>query len=157
MAPEVNTLSFSLLPINCDDPMRRSLLSDDAVPIKCSVKSTLSISGGETQGFEELFKLHHRRVYSICLRMTRNQADAEDLTQEVFVQVFCKLASFRGESAFTTWLYRLTVNHVFTHFPKSRVRKKKSQTMVNSQLRCRRLEANSAVSPCLTDCLWMRR
>ena len=123
MAPEMNTLSVSVLPIDRRDPVRRSLLSDDARQIGCSVRSTPSISGDDTQDFEALFKMHHRRVYSICLRMTRNAADAEDLTQDVFMQVFRKLASFRGESAFTTWLYRLTVNHVLMHFRKRRVRK----------------------------------
>ncbi|SRR6266545_1096659 len=73
--------------------------------------------------FEELFKLHHRRVYAVCLRMTGNAAEAEDLSQEVFVQVFRKLDTFRGESAFTTWLHRLTVNHVLMHFRKNRSRK----------------------------------
>jgi RNA polymerase sigma-70 factor, ECF subfamily len=73
--------------------------------------------------FEELFKFHHGKVYAVCLRMTGNTAEAEDLTQEVFVQVFRKLDTFRGESAFTTWLHRLTVNHVLMHFRKNRSRK----------------------------------
>jgi RNA polymerase sigma-70 factor (ECF subfamily) len=64
---------------------------------------------GDLLPFEELFKLHQRRVYAVCLRMTGNTAEAEDLLQEVFIQVFRKLGSFRGESAFTTWLHRLTV------------------------------------------------
>ena len=58
---------------------------------------------GDLQSFEELFKLHHGKVYSLCLRMTGNTTEAEDLSQEVFVQVFRKLDTFRGESAFTTW------------------------------------------------------
>ncbi len=78
---------------------------------------------GNSESFEELFKLHHRRVYAVCLRMTGNAAEAEDLSQEVFVQVFRKLDTFRGESAFTTWLHRLTVNHVLMHFRKNRSRK----------------------------------
>jgi RNA polymerase sigma-70 factor (ECF subfamily) len=78
---------------------------------------------GELQPFEELFKLHHGKVYALCLRMTGNTAEAEDLSQEVFVQVFRKLDTFRGESAFTTWLHRLTVNQVLMHFRKSRSRK----------------------------------
>jgi RNA polymerase sigma-70 factor, ECF subfamily len=78
---------------------------------------------GDLPRFEELFKLHHGKVYAVCLRMTRNTADAEDLSQEVFVQVFRKLDTFRGESAFATWLHRLTINHVLMHFRKSRVRK----------------------------------
>jgi len=79
--------------------------------------------GAELRPFEELFKLHNRKVYALCLRMTGNVAEAEDLTQEVFVQLFRKLDSFRGESAFSTWLHRLTVNHVLMHFRKRRSRK----------------------------------
>jgi RNA polymerase sigma-70 factor, ECF subfamily len=77
----------------------------------------------QAQAFEEVFRLHHRRVYSICLRMIGNSAEAEDLTQDVFLQVFRKLGTFRGESAFTTWLHRLTVNQVLMHFRKSYVTK----------------------------------
>ena len=74
--------------------------------------------GGNSEGqtFEEIFRQHHRRVYSLCLRITGNATEAEDLTQEVFIQVFRKSGSFRGESAFTTWLHRLTVNQVLMHF-----------------------------------------
>src|SRR5216684_455552 len=78
---------------------------------------------GRAQPFEDIFQLHHRRVYSLCLRMIGNPTEAEDLTQDVFVQVFRKLGSFRGESAFTTWLHRLTVNQVLMHFRKNHVRK----------------------------------
>ncbi len=77
---------------------------------------------GELQSFEELFKLYNGKVYSVCLRMTRNTAEAEDLSQEVFVQVFRKLDTFRGESSFTTWLHRLTINHVLMYFRKTRRR-----------------------------------
>ena len=78
---------------------------------------------GDLPHFDELFKLHHGRVYAVCLRMTRNTAEAEDLSQEVFFQVFRKLGTFRGKSAFTTWLHRLTVNHVLMYFRKSRSRR----------------------------------
>jgi RNA polymerase sigma-70 factor (ECF subfamily) len=76
----------------------------------------------EQRDFQELYQTHHRRVYSICLRMTRDISEAEDLTQEVFVHLFRTIGSFRGESAFTTWLHRLTVNHVLMHFRKRKVR-----------------------------------
>jgi len=65
-----------------------------------------------------LYGLHKRRVYSLCLRMTGNTAEAEDLTQEAFMQLFRKIATFRGESAFSTWLHRLTVNIVLMHLRK---------------------------------------
>jgi RNA polymerase sigma-70 factor (ECF subfamily) len=81
---------------------------------------------GNFAAFETLYERHHRRVYSLCLRMVANATDAEDLTQEVFVQLFRKIGSFRGEAAFTTWLHRLTVNHVLMHFRKRGVRLEKT-------------------------------
>lgn len=71
---------------------------------------------------ENLYHQHYRRVYSLCLRMTSNVADAEDLTHDVFIQLQRKLSSFRGESAFTTWLHRITVNQVLMHFRKKSFR-----------------------------------
>jgi len=102
---------------------RRTLIPNRATPVPMFVKVEQNTQSHQAQSFEEVFRLHHRRVYSICLRMTGNPAEAEDLTQDVFVLVFRKLASFRGESAFTTWLHRLTVNQVLMHFRKSHVRK----------------------------------
>jgi RNA polymerase sigma-70 factor (ECF subfamily) len=67
---------------------------------------------GDSAGFEHLYRKHSRRVYALCLRMTGNSAEAEDLTQDAFLQVFRKIHTFRGESAFSTWLHRLTVNIV---------------------------------------------
>jgi RNA polymerase sigma-70 factor (ECF subfamily) len=93
--------------------------------IEGPVKEEQGIIRGEIQPFEELFKVHHRRVYAVCLRMTGNAAEAEDLTQEVFLQMFRKLATFRGESTFSTWLHRLTVNHVLMHFRKRRSRRER--------------------------------
>ncbi|MEP6923181.1 MAG: RNA polymerase sigma factor [Pyrinomonadaceae bacterium] len=81
---------------------------------------------GDMTAFEQIYGRHHRRVYSLCLRMTQNPPEAEDLTQEVFIQLFRKLGSFRGESAFTTWLHRLTVNQVLMHFRKRSVRDEKT-------------------------------
>jgi RNA polymerase sigma-70 factor (ECF subfamily) len=73
---------------------------------------------GEAESFEILYHLHKRRVYSLCLRMTANTAEAEDLTQEAFLQLFRKIATFRGESAFSTWLHRMAVNVVLMHLRK---------------------------------------
>ena len=67
---------------------------------------------GDEQAFATLFQLHKKRVYSVCLLMTKDVADAEDLTQEAFLQVFRSVSSFRGDSAFSTWLYRVAVNTV---------------------------------------------
>jgi len=65
---------------------------------------------GDANAFGELYLLHKSRVFTICLRMVRDFSMAEDLTQETFLQLHRKLASFRGESLFTTWLHRMTVN-----------------------------------------------
>jgi len=67
---------------------------------------------GDEGAFETLYNLHKRRVYSLCLRMVSNPAQAEDLAQEAFLQLFRKIGTFRGESAFSTWLHRMTVNVV---------------------------------------------
>jgi RNA polymerase sigma-70 factor, ECF subfamily len=73
---------------------------------------------GDAEAFSGLYGLHKRRVYSLCLRMTGNTAEAEDLTQEAFLQLYRKIATFRGESAFSTWLHRLAVNVVLMHLRK---------------------------------------
>src|SRR5206468_4292324 len=73
---------------------------------------------GDAQCFEALYMHHKRRVFSLCLRMTNNYAQAEDFTQEAFLQLYRKIASFRGESAFSTWLHRLSVNVILMHWRK---------------------------------------
>ena len=73
---------------------------------------------GESEAFADLFHAHKARIYSICLRMTNNTAQAEDLTQDAFLQVFRKLSTFKGNSALSTWLYRIAVNTVLMHFRK---------------------------------------
>jgi RNA polymerase sigma-70 factor (ECF subfamily) len=70
---------------------------------------------GDAAAFEYLYKAHCRRVYNVCLRMIKNPADAEDLTQQAFLQLFRKIGTFRGESGFSTWLHRVTVNIVLMH------------------------------------------
>jgi RNA polymerase sigma-70 factor (ECF subfamily) len=69
-------------------------------------------SEGDRTVFEFLYQLHSRRVYAVCLRMVGNTAEAEDLTQEAFLVLLRKIHTFRGESAFSTWLHRLAVNVV---------------------------------------------
>jgi RNA polymerase sigma-70 factor (ECF subfamily) len=73
---------------------------------------------GDAAAFEFLYELHSRRVYALCLRMVSNPSDAEDLAQEAFLQLFRKIATFRGESAFSTWLHRMTVNVVLMRLRK---------------------------------------
>ena len=73
---------------------------------------------GDAAAFELLYQLHSRRVYALCLRMVGNPSDAEDLMQEAFLQLFRKIGTFRGESAFSTWLHRMTVNVVLMRLRK---------------------------------------
>ena len=71
--------------------------------------------GGDRLMFDHLYRSHSRRVYALCLRMVGNTTDAEDLTQEVFLLLLRQIHTFRGDSAFSTWLHRLTVNLVLMH------------------------------------------
>jgi RNA polymerase sigma-70 factor (ECF subfamily) len=73
---------------------------------------------GDRTVFEYLYRLHSRRVYALCLRMVADPNEAEDLTQEAFLLLFRKIHTFRGESAFSTWLHRLAVNLVLMHLRK---------------------------------------
>jgi RNA polymerase sigma-70 factor (ECF subfamily) len=73
---------------------------------------------GDATAFEFLYGLHSRRVYALCLRMVSNPSDAEDLMQEAFLQLFRKIGTFRSESAFSTWLHRMTVNVVLMRLRK---------------------------------------
>ncbi len=81
---------------------------------------------GDEQAFATLYQLHRKRVYSVCLQMTRDVADAEDLTQDAFLQVFRSVNSFRGDSAFSTWLYRIAVNTVLM-----KLRRRKSPPLIS--------------------------
>ena len=75
---------------------------------------------GDSDAFEFLYQMHCRRVYALCLRMAGNPTEAQDLTQDVFLQLFRKIKSFRGESSLSTWLHRLTVNVVLMRFRRKR-------------------------------------
>jgi RNA polymerase sigma-70 factor (ECF subfamily) len=81
---------------------------------------------GDARAFEELYRRHSSRVFSLTLRMVRNRADAEDLLQEIFLQAYDRLSSFEGRSAFGTWLHRLAVNRCLDHL-RSRARKEESK------------------------------
>ncbi len=81
-------------------------------PISAQAELVARAQTGDADAFAVLFQQHKKRVYSLCFLMTNDVADAEDLTQEAFIQVFRKLGTFRGESAFSTWLYRVAVNTV---------------------------------------------
>lgn len=83
---------------------------------------------GDAAAFDEIYSRHRRFVYNVAVRMTGNQADAEDLTQESFVTVLRRVGSFRGDALFTTWLYRLVSNQVKMHF---RYRSSRPETQAN--------------------------
>lgn len=84
------------------------------------------IAAGDMEAFEEYYRRYHRRVYSLCLRMTHNRTEAEDLTQEIFIHVYHKIGGFRGASSMMTWLHRVTVNQVLMHFRKSGARRERT-------------------------------
>lgn len=67
---------------------------------------------GDQTAFRDLYRQHAGRVYALCLRLTGDARDAEERTQDVFVRLWDKVRSFRGESAFSSWLHRLAVNVV---------------------------------------------
>jgi len=81
-------------------------------PNLAAAETLARAQAGDHHAFEQLYSLHKRRIYSLCLRMVGNTAEAEDLTQEAFLQLHRKIATFRGDSAFSTWLHRLAINVV---------------------------------------------
>jgi RNA polymerase sigma-70 factor, ECF subfamily len=101
-----------------------SLFDSTEVPVlAASAKLALDdvlvrAQAGDPDAFSELYLQHKKRVFLICMRMVRDFPLAEDLTQETFMQLHRKLASFRGDAAFTTWLYRMTFNTVLMHLRK---------------------------------------
>jgi len=81
---------------------------------------------GDEEAFATLFQVHKKRVFSVCLLMTKDVAEAEDLTQEAFLQVFRSVGTFRGDAAFSTWLYRVAVNTVLM-----KLRRRKSPPLLS--------------------------
>ena len=95
---------------------------------------------GDPAAFETLYRLHRPRVFAICLRMVRDPAEAEDLTQEAFLLLLRKIQTFRGESAFSTWLHRLAVNLVLMRL------RKKTPPIVSIEMICDPTDESSAPS-----------
>ncbi len=85
----------------------------------------------DTTAFESLYRLHVDRVYGLCLRMTGNPSEAEDCTQEAFIQAWNKLSKFRGDSAFSTWMHRIAVNSVLGRMRKARRELDKMQAVTD--------------------------
>lgn len=103
-------------------------------------------ANGQMTALGDLYERHNRRVYAVCLGMTRNPAQAEDLTQEVFVHLVRKIGSFRGDSQFSTWLHRLTVNLVLMHFRRRENQRSQPEADIDSNALTRRArpKANGA-------------
>ena len=93
--------------------LERPALTDEADWIARAKRS-------DAGAFERLYRMHIDKVYGLCLRMTGNVSEAEDCTQEAFIQAWTKLDKFRGDSAFSTWLHRIAVNAVLGRIRKSK-------------------------------------
>ena len=90
-------------------------------PDSASLSETIRLAQqGDAAAFELIYRLHCGRVYALCLRMVREPVEAEDLAQDVFLQLFCKIHTFRGESVFSSWLHRLTANLVLMRLRRKR-------------------------------------
>src|SRR5882724_1781641 len=96
-------------------PQAGKALKPDAAFLKEAIRLAQL---GDEAAFETIYQIHSRRVYALCLRMVGDPAEAEDLTQEAFLQLFRKIHTFRGESAFSSWLHRLTANIVLMRLRK---------------------------------------
>ena len=111
-----------------------------------------AVSRGAVSCLADLYERHRHMVYSLCLRMTGNVMEAEDLTQDIFIQLLYKVGTFRGESKFSTWLYRLTKNQVLMHI-RSSIRRRESPNLLEE------LAASPIVKHCwgdrATDRLWL--
>lgn len=99
-------------------PAGRTNFSPAASPDPGEADALTRAQAGDHHAFAQLYSLHKRRIYSLCLRMVGNIAEAEDLTQEAFLQLHRKIATFRGDSAFSTWLHRLAINVVLMQLRK---------------------------------------
>lgn len=89
------------------------LVANEATLIRAAQRS-------DARAFESLYRMHVDKIYGLCLRMTGNVSDAEDCTQDAFIQAWNKLDKFRSDSAFATWLHRIAVNTVLGRFRKSK-------------------------------------
>ena len=88
---------------------------NDADTKLCERDAIERAKNGDPAGMERLYELHQRRIYSLCLRHTGNTFDADDVTQDVFIQVFKKVHTFRGDAQFASWLYKVALNFVRLH------------------------------------------
>src|SRR5262249_51743115 len=85
--------------------------------------------GGDAAAFEQLYEAHSRHVHSVCLRILKNATDAEDITQQVFLTLFRKIGTFRGESSLSTWLHRVAVNAALMHLRRTRSAEARTESL----------------------------
>ncbi len=114
-------MATSSFPVSSLDSPPISAFQSQRLPFAAKTRLDdvlLRAQAGDSEAFSQIYLRHHRRVFAICLRMVRDFSQAEDLTQETFLQLHLKLSSFRGESLFTTWLHRMTVNLVLMRLRK---------------------------------------
>ena len=103
--------------------MQQSVLTEqrsESAPHLIELEAVRRAQSGDAAAFEHLYKVHSRRVYAQCLRMLRNTGEAEDLTQQIFMQMFRKIGTFRSEGRVSTWLHRIAVNAVLMHWRRKR-------------------------------------
>jgi RNA polymerase sigma-70 factor (ECF subfamily) len=97
--------------VNIDDNSSAQRVSD--------IELVRKAQQGDADAFAALYCAHKCKIYALCLRMTGNVTEAEDLTQDAFLQAFRRLSAFRGDAALSTWLYRVAVNTTLMHFRKN--------------------------------------
>ena len=109
-----HTRNSESLPGSLEASPVKDIQNEERKAVRCAQQ-------GDLWGFEQIYRLHSKRVYAQCYRMLADSAEAEDMTQEVFLKLFRKIKTFRGDSLLSTWLYRLTFNAVLMH-----IRRKKA-------------------------------
>ena len=106
---------------NSEDKIAATRAATEAPELSSDAQELIRrAQNGDRAAFEHLYRLHSRRVYSVCLRMLKNAADAEDITQQVFLILFRKIGTFCGESRLSTWLHRVTINAALVHLRRKR-------------------------------------
>jgi RNA polymerase sigma-70 factor, ECF subfamily len=116
--PRLNTKNDISAPMAAPEGAEERPPTSTPAPPASDAEILARAQAGDHSAFAQLYALHKRRIYSLCLRMVSNPAEAEDLTQEAFLQLHRKIATFRGDSAFSTWLHRLAVNVVLMQLRK---------------------------------------
>lgn len=139
LASTIERRGLKLMTVSCD--LLRT--SECVLPVIESTQESdyalaRAAAHGAMSGIGDLYVRHNRRVYALCLQMTGNASEAEDLTQEVFVQLLKKIDSFRGDSQFTTWLHRVTVNQVLMHFRRARGRPEQDRDVEMAMVKSKR-------------------